>query len=59
VLVDGEIVGTWRTKATTKRLDVNVKAFAKLPKRALTDLEDEAAIVARLRGLDDVRVAIA
>jgi hypothetical protein len=59
VLVDGEVVGTWRTKATTKRLDVNVTAFAMVPKRALADLEDEAAIVARLRGLDDVRVAIA
>jgi hypothetical protein len=59
VLVDGEIVGTWRTKATTKRLDVNVTAFAKLPKRVLADLEDEGSIVARLRGLDDARVILA
>lgn len=58
VLFDGEIVGTWRTKATTKRLDVNIDAFAKLPRRVLADLDNEGALVAGLRGLTDVQVNV-
>lgn len=56
VLVDGEVVGTWRTRATTKRLDVTVTPFAPVPKARRADVEAEAPALAAARGLADVTV---
>lgn len=58
VLVDGEVVGAWRTKATAKRLDIAITPFAPIPKTRLREVEDEAHRVAVLRGRDDVRVSM-
>jgi hypothetical protein len=51
LLVDGEIVGTWRAKASGKReLAVTVTPFGSLPKKARAAVEAEAAVVAGVRG---------
>lgn len=56
VLVDGEVVGAWRTKATAKRLDVTVTAFTSVPKTRRKEVESEARRVAALRQREDVTV---
>lgn len=56
LFVDGEIVGTWRTKATGKKLTITVQAFAGIPKAAWTKVDDEAERVAQVRGAKDVTV---
>ncbi|MDY7104830.1 MAG: winged helix DNA-binding domain-containing protein [Actinomycetota bacterium] len=58
VLVNGEVAGTWRTKATARRLDVNVSLFTPITSATGQRIEEEAGLVARLRGLPDVRVRI-
>jgi hypothetical protein len=57
VFVDGEIVGTWRTKASGKKLAVTVEAFAPLRPSAWDQIETEAERVAQVRGAEDVKVA--
>jgi len=57
LLVDGEIAGTWRTKATAARLDVTVQPFRRLSPTVRTALEAEAQRVASVRAVPDVRVA--
>lgn len=59
VLVDGEVVGAWRTKATAKRLDVTVTPFTAIPKARRAEIEDEARRVAVVRGREDVRTSFA
>ena len=59
VLVDGEVAGTWRTKAAGKRLDLTVARFRPLTKGERAAIEDEAARVAALRGHADARVTYA
>ncbi|HEX7133144.1 MAG TPA: winged helix DNA-binding domain-containing protein [Iamia sp.] len=56
VLVDGEVVGAWRTKATAKRLDITVTAFTSVPKTRKAEVETEATRIAALRQRDDVTV---
>jgi hypothetical protein len=52
LLVDGEIAGTWRAKASGKReLAVTVTPFGKLSKKARAEVEAEAAVVAGVRGI--------
>jgi hypothetical protein len=52
VFVDGEVVGTWRPKASGRKLTVAVEAFAPLPPAVWEQIEVEAARVAAVRGLD-------
>jgi len=57
VFTDGEITGVWRAKmAGKKRLVVTVDAFRSTPKRAKKELENEAEVVAAVRGAPDVEV---
>jgi hypothetical protein len=51
VFVDGEVAGTWRPKAAGKKLTLDVRTFAPLPPDTWTELEQEAARVAAVRGL--------
>ncbi|GIE33598.1 hypothetical protein Ait01nite_066430 [Actinoplanes italicus] len=54
LLVDGEIAGVWRAKmAGRKRVDLTVTAFEKT---AVDRVEQEAAHVARARGVPEARV---
>lgn len=50
LLVDGEIVGTWRPRKSGRKLVVTVEAFGPLSERAMKELREEAQHVARLRG---------
>lgn len=59
VLVDGEVVGAWRTRATATRLDVTVTPFTSIPKARRAEIEDEAQRVAVARGREDVRTSFA
>lgn len=58
VLVDGEIRGTWRPKTSGKKLKLTVTPFAKLPKRVVIAIEEEAELVAALRGATTVDVTV-
>jgi hypothetical protein len=57
VFVDGEVVGTWRPKASGAKLTIVVDEFAPLPAPARTQLEAEAERVAAVRGLTLAAVA--
>jgi hypothetical protein len=52
VFVDGEVAGTWRPKASGKKLTVAVEEFAPLPPPVIDQLEAEAERVAAVRGLE-------
>lgn len=49
VLVDGDVVGTWRTKASGPHLAVTVEAFEPIGRKARAAIEAEAAGIAKLR----------
>lgn len=57
VLVDGEIVGAWRTKTTAKRLDLTVTPFTSIPTGRRAEVEAEAQRIAATRDREDVRVS--
>ena len=56
LFVDGEVVGTWRTKSSKARLDVTVDAFAPLPPAVRRKVDSEGERVAAVRGASDVRM---
>jgi len=51
VLVDGEVVGAWRTKASGRRLAIAIEAFESVPARARREVGDEAERIAACRDL--------
>ena len=58
LLVDGEVVGTWRVRTSGARIDLTVETFEDLPRRARRDLDDEAERLAAGRGADDLRLEV-
>jgi Winged helix DNA-binding domain len=56
LFVDGEVAGTWRPKASGKRLGLTVEPFAGLTKGTWAAVEHEAERVAAVRGYADVNV---
>ena len=56
LLVDGEIAGMWRTKASGKTLTITVEAFGPLPPKVWKQVDAEAERVAEVRGASDLRV---
>ena len=56
VLVDGEVAGVWRPRASGKKLMLTVEAFAPLPPALWSRIEAEAARVASVRGAADIDV---
>jgi winged helix DNA-binding protein len=56
LFVDGEIAGTWRTKASGSKLTITVDAFGPLRPSAWKQVEVEAGRVAEVRGAKDVTV---
>jgi hypothetical protein len=57
VLVDGQVVGTWRAKPSGKKVTITVLPFTRIPKKAQSALEDEAQLVAAARGAASASVA--
>ncbi|MGW4483468.1 winged helix DNA-binding domain-containing protein [Amycolatopsis sp. NPDC004368] len=57
LLVDGELMGVWRTRGSGKRLAVTVTAFDPLRAADRDGVEEEAARVAKARGYADFSVA--
>ena len=56
LFVDGEIVGTWRTKTSGRKLTITVDAFAPLRPSVWKQVDAEAQRVAEARGAADVTV---
>jgi Winged helix DNA-binding domain len=56
VLVDGEVAGGWRPRASGKKLVLTVEAFGPLPRAVWARIEAEAARVASVRGAADIAV---
>ncbi|PRX44196.1 winged helix DNA-binding protein [Prauserella shujinwangii] len=56
LLADGEIAGTWRAKASGRRLEITVDPFRPLPRSVRARVEAEAELVAAVRGQDKVAV---
>ena len=56
LLVDGEVLGVWRSKATKTRLTLTVEAFAPLSKAQWAQVEAEAARVGEARAIGNVAV---
>jgi Winged helix DNA-binding domain len=59
VLVDGEIVGTWRSRIKGLRLSVTVEGFSGLTPPTREAIADEAERVAPFRGCETVEVSFA
>jgi hypothetical protein len=57
VLVDGEVVGTWRPKTSGKKLTLTVEAFVPLAAHTWAEIETEAQRMATVRGAASVTVA--
>ncbi|WP_035287098.1 DNA glycosylase AlkZ-like family protein [Actinokineospora spheciospongiae] len=56
VLAGGAIVGTWRAKASGRKLAITVAGFAPLPGSVRRAVAVEAEVVAGARGVAEVRV---
>lgn len=58
VLVDGEVIGTWRPRKRGRTLTITVSAFGPLRARQGRHIEDEAEQIAVLRGATAVDVVL-
>jgi hypothetical protein len=59
VVVDGEVVGTWRPKASGKKVTLTVTPLKRITKAARAQLvEEEAPLVAAARGNDRAEVVL-
>ncbi|WP_007027370.1 DNA glycosylase AlkZ-like family protein [Saccharomonospora iraqiensis] len=56
LLADGDLVGTWRTTTSGKRLDMTLTGFGPVPARVRAAAEDEADRVRAVRGFTALRV---
>jgi len=56
LLVDGRVAGVWRRTQRGRRMEIAVEPFRRLTKAQRTDLEDEAARVARTYGAEPVLI---
>jgi hypothetical protein len=56
LFVDGEVLGTWRTKRTKNRVELTIDAVAPLPPKVRRAAEREGERVAAVRGAADLRM---
>jgi Winged helix DNA-binding domain len=56
LFVDGEVVGSWRTKTSGGKLTITVEPFGALPPKVWKQVDVEAERVAEVRGAGDVTV---
>jgi hypothetical protein len=59
VLVDGDVVGTWRARTKGARLEVTIEPFGRLPRGARDGIETEAERIAPFRGSEAAEVSVA
>jgi uncharacterized protein YcaQ len=59
VLVDGSIAGTWSHKASARRLQVSIEAFAQIPRTVRADVAGEAETLAEFFGVELERITFA
>jgi hypothetical protein len=59
LLIDGQLVATWRPQKTGKRLRLTVETLARIQKKAHSDIEAEAEALAAFRECDSVEVQYA
>jgi hypothetical protein len=59
VLVDGDVVGVWRSRKTSRSLEVDVEGFEPLASGAQGAVEHEAQVVARIRDQERATVTFA
>lgn len=58
VLVDGDVAGAWRTKASGKtKLEIRITEFTPIPPDARTALAEQADIIGQLRGVQQVQLS--
>jgi hypothetical protein len=50
VVVDGEVVGTWRPRSSGRRLTLTWQPWARLPRRRVAAVEEQAQRLAEVRG---------
>jgi hypothetical protein len=58
VFVDGEVVGTWRPKASGTKLAIMIDSFGPLPAPVRSQVDAEAERVAAVRGLELAAVKV-
>lgn len=58
VLARGEVAGAWRARKKGRRLDVSVEPFRRLNAAQRRGIDDEAALLAQVRGVADASVTI-
>lgn len=58
LLVDGHVVGTWRGRTRSSRLDITVVPFRHLSSAARSAIHDEAQALGRLRGVKHTTVGL-
>ncbi|GAB3874872.1 hypothetical protein GCM10029964_017590 [Kibdelosporangium lantanae] len=56
VLVDGDVAGIWRPKATKKRLELRITEFLPIPRDVRGELQAEATRLGELRGIPETTV---
>jgi hypothetical protein len=59
VLLDGEIVATWRARSKGSRLEVTIEPFGRLTRPAREAISDEAEGIAPFRGSETAEVTFA
>lgn len=59
LLLDGEMAGLWRARKQGRRLAITVEPFVSLAAAQRRELDDEAALLATVRGQADAVVAVA
>ncbi|GAB7189353.1 crosslink repair DNA glycosylase YcaQ family protein [Kineococcus sp. NUM-3379] len=59
LLVDGEVAGTWRPRASGRRVELTLTPLAPLPRRVLRAVEAELPLVAAARGAQEGRLVLA
>lgn len=58
VLRDGEVIGTWRPRASGRALSLRVQLWTDLPARARAALDEQAALLAAHRDVKLSRVDV-
>jgi len=59
VLINGQVVGTWRHEKTKESLTVTIKLFQKISKEDLKEVKEEAKALSQFMGFNELRFSVA